>query len=94
MKVLLADDEVTVFVTLRDALEEAGHEVLGATDTRSALEALEDRGQGVPEVVITDIRMPGGSGIDVLRRAVELDPDRPVILMTGYATIKDAVDAY
>ena len=93
MKVLLADDEVTVFVTLRDALEEAGHEVLGATDTRSALEALEDRGQGVPEVVITDIRMPGGSGVDVLRRAVELDPDRPVILMTGYATIKDAVDA-
>ncbi len=44
MKVLLADDEVTVFVTLRDALEEAGHDVLGATDTRSALEALEDRG--------------------------------------------------
>ncbi|HIF40930.1 MAG TPA: sigma-54-dependent Fis family transcriptional regulator [Planctomycetes bacterium] len=93
MKVLLADDEVTVFVTLRDALEEAGHEVLGATDTRSALEALEDRGQGVPDVVVTDIRMPGGSGIDVLRRAVELDPDRPVILMTGYATIEDAVDS-
>ena len=93
MKVLLADDEVTVFVTLRDALEEAGHEVLGATDGRSALEALEDRGEGVPEVVITDIRMPGGSGLDVLRRAVELDPDRPVILMTGYATIEDAVDA-
>ena len=93
MKVLLADDEVTVFVTLRDALEEAGHEVLGATDTRSALEALEDRGQGVPEVVITDIRMPGGSGMDVLRRAVELDPERPVILMTGYATIEDAVDS-
>ncbi|HJM56164.1 MAG: DNA-binding response regulator [Planctomycetes bacterium] len=93
MKVLLADDEVTVFVTLRDALEEAGHDVLGATDTRSALEALEDRGGGVPEVVITDIRMPGGSGIDVLRKAVELDPDRPVILMTGYATIEDAVDS-
>lgn len=93
MKVLLADDEITVFVTLRDALEGAGHVVLGATDTRSALEALEDRGQGVPDVVVTDIRMPGGSGIDVLRRAVELDPNRPVILMTGYATIEDAVDS-
>jgi len=93
MKVLLADDEVTIFVTLRDALEEAGHEVLGATDTRSALEALEDRGQGTPEIVITDIRMPGGGGMDVLRRAVELEPDRPVILMTGYATVEDAVDA-
>ena len=41
MRVLLAEDEVTIFVTLRDALEDAGHEVLGATDTKSALDALE-----------------------------------------------------
>ncbi len=93
MKVLLADDEVTIFVTLRDALEDAGHEVLGATDTHSALEALEDRGQGTPDVVITDIRMPGKGGMEVLRRAVELEPERPVILMTGFATVEDAVAA-
>lgn len=41
MRILLAEDEVTIFVTLRDALEEAGHEVLGATNTTQALEALE-----------------------------------------------------
>ncbi|MFT7477576.1 MAG: DNA-binding response OmpR family regulator, partial [Gammaproteobacteria bacterium] len=40
MRILLAEDEVTIFVTLRDALEEAGHEVLGATDTRAAIELL------------------------------------------------------
>ena len=90
MRVLLAEDEVTIFVTLRDSLEEAGHEVLGATDTRSAIDLLESE---EPDVVITDVRMPGEGGMAVLQRAVELDPDRPVILMTGYATVDDAVHA-
>lgn len=90
MRVLLAEDEVTIFVTLRDSLEEAGHEVLGATDTRSAIDLLESED---PEVVITDVRMPGEGGMAVLQRAVELSPDRPVILMTGYATVDDAVHA-
>jgi len=90
MRVLLAEDEVTIFVTLRDALEEAGHEVLGATDTASALECLEEH---QPDAVITDIRMPGAGGMAVFERSRELDSDRPVILMTGYATIEDAVEA-
>ena len=72
MRVLLAEDEVTIFVTLRDSLEEAGHEVLGATDTRSAIDLLESE---EPDVVITDVRMPGEGGMAVLQRAVELDPD-------------------
>jgi DNA-binding NtrC family response regulator len=91
MRVLLADDEVTIFVTLRDALEDAGHEVLGATDTRSALTLLE--GDPPPQVIVTDVRMPGEGGMAVLRRAIELDPDRPVILMTGYATVDNVVEA-
>ena len=41
MRILVADDEVSILVTLRDALEDAGHTVLGATDTSSALKALE-----------------------------------------------------
>jgi len=91
MRVLLAEDEVTIFVTLRDALEDVGHEVLGATDTRSALALLE--GDAPPEVVVTDVRMPGEGGMAVLERAVALDPDRPVILMTGYATVDNVVEA-
>lgn len=90
MRVLLAEDEITIVVTLRDALEEAGHEVLHAADTGAALEILEN---GSPEAVVTDIRMPGEGGMAVLGRAIEQDPDRPVIVMTGYATVEQAVEA-
>jgi DNA-binding NtrC family response regulator len=90
MRVLLADDEVTIAVTLRDALEDAGHEVLYAPDTGEALRLLEQR---APEAVLTDIRMPGEGGMEVLRRAIELDPTRPVVVMTGFATIDQAVTA-
>ena len=83
MRVLLAEDEVTIFVTLRDALEDAGHQVVGATDTASALAALD--ASPAPECVVTDVRMPGAGGMAVLQRALELDPERPVLLMTGYA---------
>ena len=91
MRVLLAEDEVTIFVTLRDALEDAGHEVIGATDTASALKALEL--EPAADAVVTDVRMPGAGGLAILDRAMELDPERPVLLMTGYATVDDAVDA-
>jgi DNA-binding NtrC family response regulator len=90
MKILLAEDEVTIAVTLRDALEEAGHAVLHAADTRAALAVLE---REAPDLVLTDIRMPGEGGMAVLERAVALDPHRPVILMTGFGTIDQAVEA-
>jgi len=90
MRILLAEDEVTIVVTLRDALEEAGHEVLHAPDTQHALAELE---RSAPDIVLTDIRMPGEGGMAVLRRSVELDPARPVIVMTGFATIDQAVEA-
>lgn len=91
MRILVADDEVTILVTLRDALEDAGHTVLGATDTSSALKALES--DPPPEIIITDVRMPGRGGLSVLETAKKLDPDRPVLLMTGYASVDDAVAA-
>ena len=90
MRVLLAEDEETIAVTLCHALEDAGHEVVRAGDTRAALEQL---AAGNPDVVVTDIRMPGAGGMEVLRRSVELDPRRPVLLMTGYGTVEQAVEA-
>ncbi len=87
MRVLLADDEVTIAVTLADALVEAGHEVVEAADTDAALAALE---AGGVDLVLTDVRMPGAGGMAVLERSVELDPARPVLIMTGFAALEDA----
>ncbi len=90
MRVLLADDEVTISVTLGDALEEAGFEVAVANDTDEALAALD---AGGIDLVLTDIRMPGAGGMAVLERAIELDAERPVIIMTGFAAMEDAARA-
>ena len=72
------------------ALEDAGHHVFHAPATQAALELLESEN---PDVVLTDIRMPGGGGMELLQRSVELDPRRPVVLMTGYGTVEQAVEA-
>jgi DNA-binding NtrC family response regulator len=90
MRVLLAEDEITIAVTLGDALVEAGHETRIAADTDSALALLESF---QPDALITDIRMPGKGGMAVLARSIELDPNRPVIVTTGFGTIDQAVEA-
>jgi DNA-binding NtrC family response regulator len=90
MRVLLAEDEVTIAVTLQDALEAAGHSVFPAGETSRALEILAKES---PDAVLTDIRMPGEGGMAVLRRSLELDPSRPVVVFTGYATVDQAVEA-
>ena len=90
MKVLLADDEVTITVTLADALRDAGHEVLTASDTDAALQLLESES---PEVVLTDVRMPGEGGMAVVERSMELEKTRPVIIMSGFASLETAQEA-
>ncbi|MFN0243336.1 MAG: sigma-54-dependent transcriptional regulator [Planctomycetota bacterium] len=90
MRVLLAEDELSIAVTLKDALEAAGHEVVAVSNTSAALAALEEQR---PEAVITDMRMPGEGGLAVLARSVELDPARPVVVITGFASIDQAVEA-
>ena len=90
MRILLAEDELSIAVTLRDALEEAGHQVLHAATTGDAMALLEAQ---APEAVLTDIRMPGEGGMALLRRSMELDPRRPVVVMTGFASIDQAVEA-
>ncbi|MEX1023537.1 MAG: sigma-54 dependent transcriptional regulator [Planctomycetota bacterium] len=90
MRILLAEDEETIAVTLVDALDDAGHDVFHTPDSNVALERLESH---PPELVLTDIRLPGPGGMAILRRSIELAPTRPVVLMTGYGTIEQAVEA-
>src|SRR5256885_4696655 len=75
---------------LRHALEAQGHTVVEARDQPEAVQALQS---GRPAVVLTDLRLPEGDGFGVLRAAKELDPELPVIVMTAFGSIQDAVAA-
>lgn len=75
---------------LRHALEAQGHVVVEARDEAEAVEALRE---ARPAVVLTDLRLPAGDGFGVLKAAKELDPELPVIVMTAYGSIQDAVTA-
>jgi two-component system, NtrC family, response regulator HydG len=90
MSVLLADDEKTIQVTLGDALVEAGHTVVVVPDGIAARRAIEERAF---DVVVTDLKMPGMPGMEVLRLVKSRSPDTEVVVMTGYGTVESAVDA-
>ena len=74
---------------LKLAIEGQGHAVIEARDQGEAMRALQER----PALVLTDLRLPEGDGFGVLRAAKELDPELPVIVMTAYGSIQDAVAA-
>src|SRR4029077_9791491 len=75
---------------MRLALEAQGHLVVEARDQPEAVQALRT---ARPGVVLSDLRLPVGDGFGVLRAAKELDPELPVIVMTAYGNIQDAVTA-
>ena len=88
--ILVVDDERTLARAIRGYLVEAGYEVEVAGDAEQALEIL-DRLR--PDVVFTDVRLPGMSGIDLLRKIREFDPAISVCVMTAFGTIEGAVEA-
>lgn len=88
--ILIIEDEKIVRVSLTDALKAEGYTVLAVADGDTALLALEE---GDFSLVITDIRLPGAGGIQILRKSLSEAPSTPVIMMTAYGNIKDAVEA-
>jgi CheY-like chemotaxis protein len=80
--VRVVDDEAVMRSLLRDALEAAGHRVITADDGREGLRAFHAHH---PDVVITDIFMPGRSGIDLVLELSRLHPVPKVIAMSGVA---------
>ena len=90
MKILVVDDETAILETLEILFRGEGYEVLVANSGPKAIAALEDE---KPDLVLTDIRMPGPGGLDVLTAAREADPELPVILMTAQASLQSAVRA-
>ncbi|HUT24008.1 MAG TPA: sigma-54 dependent transcriptional regulator [Sumerlaeia bacterium] len=89
-RILVVDDEVGMQAALREVLQRQGYEVTVAPDAMTALQCLESESV---DLVITDVRMPEISGIELLERARTRWPATPVLVMTAYGTIEDAVDA-
>jgi DNA-binding NtrC family response regulator len=88
--ILLVEDKDSLRAMLRHALEAQGHQVIEARDQPEAVAALSGTRPGV---VLSDLRLPNGDGFGVLRAAKELDPEMPVIVMTAFGSIQDAVSA-
>jgi EAL domain-containing protein (putative c-di-GMP-specific phosphodiesterase class I) len=88
--VLLIDDDPNVLRAFRRVLADAGHEVTVATDGGAGSAVLANRRF---DAVVTDLRMNGVNGADVLRRARQVDPDVPVVVMTGTPSTGSAAEA-
>ncbi|MGE5285156.1 MAG: sigma-54-dependent transcriptional regulator [Actinomycetota bacterium] len=89
-RVLVVDDEQMIVSLLSTVLREKGWDV---TEARSGTEGIDQLDRARFDVILTDLIMPGDSGIDLLRATKEIHPDVEVILMTGCATAESAIEA-
>jgi DNA-binding NtrC family response regulator len=89
-KVLLVDDDPLVLAGFREILSRAGYDVTPVFSGREALERIES---DTFDVILTDLLMPRVSGLDVVRYAAEKNVDTVVIVVTGYASVRSAVEA-
>ncbi|MEW6560132.1 MAG: nitrogen regulation protein NR(I) [Pseudomonadota bacterium] len=84
----VVDDDASIRFVLEKALQKAGMEVRSFSNPRDVLSAFAD---ACPQVLISDIRMPGGNGIDLLQQIRQSHPALPVIIMTAYSDLDSAV---
>jgi two-component system response regulator AtoC len=89
-KILVVDDEPEALENCRRILRRLRFECITESDPRRALDFLE---RERPGLILTDLRMPGLDGMDVLTAAKRLDPRAQVVLMTAYATVQTAVSS-
>jgi DNA-binding NtrC family response regulator len=88
--ILYVDDEPAIGLILEDTLERAGHSAVGAHNVPEALQAL---AKGNIDLIISDFRMPGLTGLEFLELLQQEGYDVPLIMLTGHATIEQAVAA-
>ncbi len=89
-RILIVDDEKNYLVVLQALLAEAGYEVFTAGGGPQALAVAAEE---EPELVITDMRMPTMTGVELIQRLKERFPDILIIVMTAYGTVENAVEA-
>ena len=89
-RILIIDDEPDMVDNCARILRRAGYRCLTAVEPHRAVSLLESER---PDLLLTDLKMPGLDGLALLRRAKEVDPALPVVVITGFATIESAVAA-
>jgi two-component system, NtrC family, response regulator HydG len=89
-RILIVDDQDMMRDSLAQILVREGHEVIAATDGAAAVARL---GATRFDLLITDLRMPKMTGLELMAEAKRLRPDMPVVLMTAFATVSNAVEA-
>ncbi len=88
--ILVVDDDKNLLKVTAYNLKEEGYEVLTADSAEKAIELFDSKSV---DLVLTDVKMPGMDGMELLRHVQDKDPDMPVILITAYAAIDSAVEA-
>ncbi len=90
LRILIVEDERDIAQVLTEALREEGYQTSLETDGQRALRTVQEQAF---DLLICDIRLPGADGFDILRAVRESSPGTPVILMSAYGSIPEAVDA-
>jgi EAL domain-containing protein (putative c-di-GMP-specific phosphodiesterase class I)/CheY-like chemotaxis protein len=89
-RLLIVDDEPNILAAIRRLLRREGYEILTATSAASGLEML---GKAEVDVIVSDQRMPGMTGVEFLRRAKQLCPDTVRIVLSGFTELSSITDA-
>ena len=89
-RILVVDDDVSILKVLQMRLESEKYAVVAASEIREAKERITEGGF---EIALLDLKLEGGTGIELMKSLREVDPDLPVIILTAYGTIESAVEA-
>jgi DNA-binding NtrC family response regulator len=89
-KVLIVDDDKSICMVLSDLMKKEGLEAMAAYDGEKALKMLQT---DAPDLLLVDMKLPGMDGMEILRKARELDPELPVVFITAHADSRGAVKA-
>jgi len=91
LSILVIDDEIFITDSVQKILLRSGHEVVTANDGSTGLDIY--RSQHFDDILIVDLVMPDLSGLDLIRKVKDMDPDAFIVVITGYGTIENAVEA-
>jgi DNA-binding NtrC family response regulator len=95
-RVLVVDDEKNITTVIQAMLQKAGFDPIVFNDSGEAVEALETpetTDAGEIQAIITDLYMPGPSGMEILKHCQKFHPEIPVVIITAYGTVEAAVSA-